>query len=1484
MAGAQRAVRYVLMGIAVVGALIVGLAIVLTRTDFGVERAGGFALDRIRGSINGELTVERITSGGLLSGVTLHDVAITGPDGRPFVSADSARLAYSLRTLLGGSIVFNRLIVYAPDVTIERLPGSEEWNFDRIFPGDTTPQPDTTTRGLVLIDDATIHGGRVTVRQPWEPDGAVAPDDTARLILEEVPGGVVRTLRFEEVDARLPRIVWEAPDQAGKIFRIERLAARAYVWETPARIEDLEGVVAVRDSLVSFEASRARLPSSELSLVGRVILADEGNRYDIEVESDDVAFEDLQWLYPPIPAEGGGSFRFRLQTQDPGSILWLFRDADIETRGTRLAGSFGVVTGDTLFFTNVDLEASPLDLELLQSLLPGELPLEGLLIGTVELEGPISSLRTRGNLRHRDPGGESATVRWAGVIGGAPPYAMRDVEAVVDQLSLEDVARLAPGLRLRGTASGHVRASGSLREGLEVVGDLVLDQAGRRSSIRGEGRFAVGGDRSAFDLRFDAEPVALELLAEQFPVLEGLGGEAVGPVTVTGSLDDLVVDADITTPAGDVLLQGRFALTDSVPRYRAEGAVRAFQVDRVMDRVPVTTITGSFDLEGEGRALETMNARLNGDLEAARVSDVQVHRGTVRASLAGGLVRVDSLAVDTEVGRARAGGSFGVVEGRRGELAIEVVADSLLFLEPVLLGDAPPGDLGVRQEPRLGGRVDLDGSVTGSVEDWELTATVAGRGLRYEDLEVDRSEIDLVWRPDSVSLDGTLDSLDYGGRRLAHALATVQYADGSGTVVARARGLPSQQLDVESAFERLADGGGVRLQVRQLGLTTQDGQWALADTASARIGSDGLEVDGLVLVRGPHHARVRLAGVLPWQQPGDARSHRAAMTLALDSVRLGEMLQVAQADSLVDGVFTGTFRVTGTAMAPVLVGGFWARPFRYGGAVLDSARADVTYRDRMVRGEFSGWQNGDAIVSGSGTVPMRLELTDVEQRLADEPMDVRITADRVPAGLVAFLAPGFREVDGLVDGELALVGTPRSPGLEGTLRLVDGSAYFEPLAVRFRQIDATASMGTGSVVEIAAQLATQSGRGQVAGTLDLARPGDPRFDLELTARRLDASRRRDVTAVADGTIRVGGSYTRPVLSGDLRLVRGEMNLDEIWRQYQIVQLDSTLFQVLDTTTVSYRPPADIPFLENLRITNTTVVADRDFWLRSRELSVEVSGSLGLEVDRQEEELLLTGTLEALGGHYDLLAQDVPGGRRFDIRSGTIEFVGTPGIDPNLAIEAAYRVRRAQGDPIDVIARVSGTLQDPRVELTSDSDLPMTQTDLASYILFGRAGAELTPSELDIAATAGGLVRPMVTGLASTELQNILVGTGLPVDYVALSVPESEQSRYGYGSALGNGSGWGGLFRNTQLEVGFDASSDVSVIGSVRLLEGESGQDQSAALWALRRVGARVEWRMAPTWTVEGFIEDRFARTPSFGLSEIDDRKVWGLSLFREWGY
>ncbi|MGK7310698.1 MAG: translocation/assembly module TamB domain-containing protein [Candidatus Longimicrobiales bacterium M2_2A_002] len=1485
MAMAQRVVGYLVMTVVIVAFLVVVAAVGLTHTDFGVERTGQFVIDRLERSVHGTITVGDIGSPSLLGQVTLRDLEIADTGGRPFVRADSARLGYRLATLLRGSVVFDRITLWGADVVIEQLPGDTRWNYERILSDTTSASdtvstaPDTASGGdetLILIREATVRDSRVTVRMPWEVEEG---SDTSRLILETVPGGRVRTLRFDSVNVRLPRVVWESPDTRGKLLEVEDLSARAYVWDTPAEIRELDGTVAIRDSIIDIVADRARLPESELSSIdARVITAATGNLYDLEADGDSVAFRDFQWLYPRLPDDGGGTLRFSMETRRSGRTVWLARDARLSSRGSELAGSFGLVTGDTVYFRDVEIRATPLDLDLAGSLLPDGLPASGLLIGTVAFDGPPSALRTEGDLRYRtfDPEGEGAesSVRWAGLAGVEAPYRVRELELELRSVDLAQVAQFVPAIRVRGQVQGSVRAEGSLESGLRVDGGLTLDHGEGRSVVEGSGQVALAGTPT-FDLEFEAQPLALSLVADQLPALEGLRGDARGPVTISGTPNDLTIGLDLATPAGGVVVEGRLSVNGRT-RYRAEGSVSDFRLDRVVSRLPETLVTGRFDVQGAGFDPEDIEGDLSLDVLSATVDGVEIYRGALRGSVSDALARVDSLSFSTEVGELSASGSFGFVEERPGELAFEVMADSLVFLEPLFFGDRPPLDVGMEEANRIDGRVTASGRLTGSVPAWRVSGTTRIRSFVFDQLKLGRGSLDVVWQPDSLWADASLEALEYGDRRLSSAEGTVQYAAGRGVVSARVRGRRGQALEIESAFQPQGDVADLNL--RRLRLATRDGEWTLRDTAEVTVGGAGFWVDSLTVVREPTDARIRVAGVLPWRQPEADEVQEASLTLDLDRVPVGEILRVTQSDTLVDGLVTGTVEVTGTALRPRLDARLDARSFRYGGAVLDSARSRVSYEDRVIDGTVSGWDDGSAIVTGRIHVPIDLALTPMEHRLLDQPMDVTFEADGMSAGLLAFLTPGFRDLGGRVQGRMAILGTTVDPDLEGQLQLMDGSAYFDPLAVAYRDVQLTARMNEGTAVEVEASLSTRNGRGRIQGTLDLEEPSDPRFDLTVEARRLDATRRRDVTAIVDGLAQLRGRYTRPVVTGDVRIIRGEMNLDEIWRQHQIVQLDTTLFQVMDTTEISYRPTPENPFLRNLRVTNMEVTMRRNFWLRSEELAMEVGGTISVEIDRRADDLRLTGTLNVVEGSYELLAQTPAGGRRFSIRSGTIEFVGTPGIDPNLNIEAVYRVRRPQGEPLNVVARVSGTLQDPRVALTSDAEIPMSETDLASYILFGRAGAELTQSELDAASTGGllaaGLFRPVVTGGLSTLTQEGLTSLGIPVDYVSLSLPEYGVSEYG--SAYDQ-SGPAGIFQNAQIEVGFDPTSNVSVIGSVRFRGAETES-------ALRLFGARVEYRPWETWTIEGYIEDQFARTPSFGSSEIADRKVLGITLFREWGY
>jgi hypothetical protein len=123
--------------------------------------------------------------------------------------------------------------------------------------------------------------------------------------------------------------------------------------------------------------------------VGRIDLKGSRPMYDVVLTTPEFALSDLRWLYPWLPDDpeaGHGSAQVFVEDR-PEETLVLTRNLVLEMPGTRLVGSFGILTGDTPRFVDVDLEASPLDIDAVERLLPEDIPVEGLTIGGAVLKG-----------------------------------------------------------------------------------------------------------------------------------------------------------------------------------------------------------------------------------------------------------------------------------------------------------------------------------------------------------------------------------------------------------------------------------------------------------------------------------------------------------------------------------------------------------------------------------------------------------------------------------------------------------------------------------------------------------------------------------------------------------------------------------------------------------------------------------------------------------------------------------------------------------------------------------------------------------------------------------------------------------------------------------------------------------------------------------------------------------------------------------------
>jgi hypothetical protein len=1474
----KRSARFaasIVIGFAICGVIAFVLIMSITRSEWGMQRVRGIALGWLKDRVQGEVRIGRISGGGLLHGAILHDVSIVGTNKRKFFSVDSAEISYDWRTLLRGDIRMDHVRLYQPNVHLEELPGDTAWNYQYIFqdttPGRLTPKE----RKLIMFDDLHVINGSATVLYPLPP--VTSPADTARLLTERFGRDLGRVMHFDNLQGRVTRALWESPIEPGRMFEIGDVNGLAFVYKQPVKITGARGRLTMRDSVVTLDFPDVRLPSSHGAVMGRVVMNRGRNVFDIQLDLDNFAFRDMDWLYDKLPAQGGGRGRMRIQTLRRGT-LFLAENARLATPGTNVAGSFGIVVGDTTYFTKVDLRASPLDINVIKRMMPNGLPIDGLMMGTVEVKGPLSALEMKGDMKLASKGNTSAVV-FAGTVDARNRTIGRNgIKAQVRDFDLGLIHALQPRFTLAGRITGNVDAipdAGNIR----IAADIEhRNGSGAPSSLTGGGLLTGPPGARALEMDWTARYISLDELAVQYPALRGLSGSVSGPLHIAGPLTDLTYRTELLTAGGTLDITGWLRRSGAEPRYGGEGRTSSFALDRFDKRLPTGTVSGRFAFDLGGTAMANANGTVRLDVDSARFGPVPVQHSIVSAHMGDGMLHVDSMVATTPAGDIVGGGSFGLVGGKSGTLQLSMLSESLSGLEADLFGSKSDA----AEAPRLAGSIRASASIDGSIFGANVIGTAALRDVVVGPLRA---------RGATLSLNGRMmDSAGTSMHAVAHAdtltgyrhtfrVADLSY-DGAGDTAGVS--LTGGDADVKRVTLHGHLLRNEQVQSFRLADLTLGGEdpWSLVAPATLSWAHNRLHVDQLTLQSSDSVSNADVVGDLMWNDtiaPMDFH-------FGLHSVDVGEFLRLAHSDLPGSGNIEGSVHVTGTAANPLLDSDMSVSDLRYGDLRLDRLASTVKYRNQDIETFFDARQKDRRVLSGGGHTPFDLRFRQVAERKLDRPLAMTFTADSLPLALPLGALPGFTDIAGRVDGTVAFNGTTLDPALSGSLDVRDGAATWDASGVHYYGVNGTAKLISDRVVDVLATGrggvmrrngrfagAATDGNAAVSGRLDFTTLTDPGFALKMTATNLLAAKRREADITMSGDMQLNGRYSRPEVTGNVTVEEGSLYLDEVYRRYLVVELDpNLLFNVVDTSLVSVRrvlPVSDNPFLKNLLISNVGVhVNARDAWLRSRDLEVLVGGDLTVAFDRRDADLRMTGSLGVIRGTYNLAYPPLQA-RRFQVREGTIEFPGTPGIDPNLTITAAYRAP-TRNEPLDVIASVTGTLQTPRVRLTSDAQPPISESDLASYLFFGVPSWEVATFGNGSAGLGADLglrtFAPSVLGYAASGLQTLTQRFGL-FDYVGISAADTETGQVALNNAFAN------FFASTQIDVGRVFFNDV-YFGITKRMNNSFP-------------GARIEWRYSPTYTAQIFVEDRFANTPSFGLQrEVGFKRVAGFFLFREWGY
>ncbi|GMR12343.1 MAG: hypothetical protein BMS9Abin29_0532 [Gemmatimonadota bacterium] len=1487
----RRFVRY--GGVAAAALLIggVGTFLFLTRTATGQTMVLRQILQRLDGVVNGEIQVARITSPRLLREATLHGVRISTPEGRPFFQVDSLTAEYSVRDLLARNYVFAGVEVWRPVVSITKAAGDAAYNAAVVLglTGKSEIRPPSedepaAPRATFILNNVVLHDGRVEVAYPLSggvPNRALTRADPAGT-------GLQRTFSFDRIDGILPRVAVVDPEIQGIRVEVERWSMVGNVVTDPFTLSDFRGRVQVRDRRASIRADAFRLSDTEGGGLATIDWgADDGVTVSADFSAPRLSLGDFLWLDPRLPeGEGGAAIGFE---SGPTGRAFRWSGAHLDLGPGVVAGDGQVrfsADGRMVATDNVALSFEQLDLAQMQSFVDRPLPVDGVLDGEFRLHGTPDSLVTEGSLTLTRSTGVT-TGEFDGALRLLQPYGAMDLKARFSTFDYGSLEILIPGVPLTGSGPVRIDGDGTLDTGIRFSLEAGNRGTGdRESTVRARGTVSEVDGELVVDLQADLEPLDLSSVVRLPPGLAPLG-EVAGRVTAIGPVSDLSVTAELGTQSGALIVDARFDPSDPLAEYELSVGASRYALSAVIPDLPdTTTVSGTLVVSGGTDGAGVAWAEGEVRLRSSKIGPLQVDSAAATLSLGADLVSVDTVWALVSGLDVRGAGTLSVVEdGDPGRLSLEFDAESLSGLQGLFFGenvvardslslleresllidgvdlDTLPLSEEIRVGGGLAGRMTLEGGLYGfsAIGSASIDHGVLGRhSVGAADITFDATGLP-SWQP-RIEADIEADSLRIMERAFAGGTARLEYREPRGTLNIFLSRDETEDYLGRIAFE--ADSVQRILHIDEMGLRFADERWNLGGPATISWDPDGLTFRDLRIIRpGPGGLRFRVDGRYPFDGP-------ASLDLDVERLDLERLDHLLQLPDTLEGLVSLDMTVVGTADQPEITASFRADNFRYQDFAFGALEGALDYRDNSLTGEVDIVEGGRQVLELTGRAPARLVLDTLGFGIPDEPIDLRIAADTLPLAMLLALTEGFSDVTGSINGKVQLGGTAYHLAPSGTLQVEGAGATIDGLGVRQTDLKATLVLLEDGSVQVDAS-ARAGGTARVTGTVMLDTATDPGFDLTLELDGFKGVDRRDVTGLVSGEVRLGGSYRSPVLTGELSVDEGTLFVEEFQRATVVVDLDDDAFlDPVDPTLVALRPllGGANPFLHNIRMEDLTLAVARDTWIRSEVMNVELGGELQVLYDRQAQDLAMVGNLEAVRGSYEAL------GRPFQVTGGSIQFVGTSGINPNLDIQADNRIRTADGLRFTITASLTGTLLTPQVSFTSDQG-GIGQADLLSYLVFGRPSYAIASGQsAQVRGAASALLGSGLTlGLStfSNRLGSELArGLGLGVDYLSISQQDI---------ALG-GEGTGGTLGTMVVETGWYLADDLFV---VLLLSPLAGSQTCSTL-----AGARFEWAASDSYSIEAFFEDPCFRNRVVGLGALGPQSSTsvGLSLFREWGY
>ncbi|MBA3645919.1 MAG: translocation/assembly module TamB [Gemmatimonadaceae bacterium] len=1141
-------------------------------------------------------------------------------------------------------------------------------------------------------------------------------------------------------------------------------------------------------------------------------------------------------------------------------------------------------------------------------------PREGVATGHAAFDGGIRWVKIDGDVAFYSPKSGKSHVIGGGQLGyangifSAKSLKLRMMPMTMDLFE----AIVAVPTPLGGTLSGRATLNGSTATLMTAQGDVTHVEGGAVSRATGSAGFKTHGTKF-FNINAHVHPLALATAGRFAPSL-GLRGYASGPIKLVGTLKDFRVNTDLNFSDGGYLnLAGTLDLAGRAKAYDLNMRSRLFNANAIIGKAPRTSITAVAQAKGRGTDLATMNATITANVAASSFDTLAIDKANVRVALANGLARFDTLAVEVPQGILEARGSFGLVPGRSGDLTYHVAIDSLSKIAALVSHDTTP----VRPRPgilarriakaradsirtdkateveraatgktlpkfavdtpavvrtnALAGSVKADGVATGNIRNFNLKGTASGQNILARGNSVGAFTANYVWNnartaQSQVIVNARALAVRAMGFDLDSVSGKVGYQKPNGTaqIVVNQDNNRTYSGSAQYTLDKLRN----TLQLNDLKLKFDTTTWSSTRVAALHWGQAGIDVQNLELRNGTT-GRVYVNGRLP-------KTGSADLQLAVDNFDVQDIIAITQSDIDAKGLISLDVHATGTTDDPRFKGAFGATSLVYNGTTVPEVHGTVDYANQTLTGRAEAMREGkQPFVIAEGTIPINLALTGVtgSRFPSDRQIALNINADSLPLDLIPQISDVVANVKGDASGNFKLTGTLNHPTLAGRFALARGSAKLVPVGVTVRDIYASIRMLSDTVV-IDSIVGQSKGRVALYGGVGIGSLREPSFALRFDAQNALVLHNDKGNLKADAQLAMNGPFKQAHVTGSVRIREGVVYIPQSDDKNIIGAGDPALFSVMDTAVVTNKElfPAQSPLLANL-MADVSLRVDRDVFVRSREANVEVysDGDLGIHVNRAKQAFVLDGVLLSERGEYTFMT------RRFSIKRGSATFINSAELNPTLQVTAEYEVRLPAREAINIQIVIGGTLNNPHISLQSDAQPPIAQSDLLSYLAFGRSSSSLVQLEgsgLTNGTSGPGNVVGAGASLASRQLAGVALGVF--ADQLAGEAARSLGADVFNITPADVQTDVGSFLKATEVEFGKYIKSHTFVATKTRLDPG-----------SLNRPGFQIQHRFGGNrgYSLEASLETRYLlREPTLAPQTVGTTSALGIFLVRNWRF